>query len=196
MMSPLFCLPSPNLQEKIMHRLKPLQSAAGAATVVAVSLSLGCGAMKLQKPDALAELGPASGSQVAGVVTFTRLAAGGVHIEGDITGLTPGEHGFHVHEVGDCSAPDATSAKGHFNPGGKPHGGQDGEHHAGDMINLTADADGKAHYAADFSALEIGSGEGNIIGRAVVVHAAADDYKTQPAGNSGKRVACGMIKAS
>ena len=179
-----------------MRKMKSFQSATGAATVVAVSVLLGCSSMSVSKPDATAELGPASGSQVAGTVTFTRLSGGGVHVVGDLTGLTPGEHGFHVHEVGDCSAPDATSAKGHFNPTGKLHGGQDGEHHAGDMANLVADADGKAHYSADFPALEIGSGDGNIIGRAVVIHAAADDYKTQPAGNSGKRVACGVIKAN
>jgi Cu-Zn family superoxide dismutase len=158
-------------------------------------LLAGCSSMSVSKPDASAEIGPASGSSVAGTATFTKLASGGVHLEADVTGLTPGEHGFHVHEVGDCSAPDATSAKGHFNPNGMPHGGQDGEHHMGDMQNMVADADGKAHYSGDFASLAIGSGEGDILGRAVVIHAAPDDYKTQPAGNSGKRVACGVIKA-
>jgi Cu-Zn family superoxide dismutase len=151
--------------------------------------------MSVSKPDAVAELGPASGSQVTGTVTFLRLAGGGVHVAAKISGLTPGEHGFHIHEVGDCSVADASSAKGHFNPTGKPHGSQEGEHHAGDMPNLIADADGKAHYSADFPGLEIGNGDGNIIGRAVIIHAVPDDYKSQPAGNSGKRIACGVIKA-
>jgi Cu-Zn family superoxide dismutase len=111
-------------------------------------------------------------------------------------GLTPGEHGFHVHEVGDCSAPDATSAKGHFNPAGKQHGHHDGmDRHAGDMPNLKADAQGNASFSGELTLLSLGSDANGIVGRAVVIHADPDDYRSQPAGNSGKRVACGTIKA-
>jgi superoxide dismutase, Cu-Zn family len=171
-----------------------LQPATSLTAIALISVALGCTSVSVKKPDAFAELGSASESQVSGSVAFTRIVSGGVHVEATISGLTPGEHGFHIHEAGDCSAADASSAKGHFNPMGKPHGGQDGEHHAGDMRNLTADANGKAAYSADFPGLEIGQGDANIAGRAVVIHAAADDYQTQPAGNSGKRVACGVIK--
>ena len=112
-----------------------------------------------------------------------------------VSGLTPGEHGFHVHEVGDCSAADATSAKGHFNPAGKPHGHHGGaERHAGDMPNLVADASGTANLAAELSQLTLGNDANGIAGRSVVIHADPDDFKSQPAGNSGKRVACGVVR--
>jgi Cu-Zn family superoxide dismutase len=163
-------------------------------TVTIASLVSACVSLGIKSPDAIAEVGPASGSQVQGSASFTR-TPDGVHLLVRVSGLTPGEHGIHIHEIGDCSAPDAISAKGHFNPTNKPHGGHDGEHHAGDISNLIADADGKAEYSADLTGLEIGSGDSNIIGRALIIHAAQDDYKTQPAGNSGKRVACGVIKA-
>lgn len=156
---------------------------------------VGCASAPVRKPDAVASLGSASGSQVGGMVSF-RVIPGGVHVDATVTGLTQGEHGFHVHDVGDCSAADATSAKGHFNPFAKAHGSHAaGDHHAGDMPNLTADASGKAMYSADLMGLAVGSGEGNILGRAVIIHADPDDYKSQPAGNSGKRIACGLIVA-
>jgi Cu-Zn family superoxide dismutase len=136
-----------------------------------------------------ATLAAASGSAVGGTVAVTAIP-GGVHLEVNATGLAPGMHGFHVHEVGDCSAPDASSAKGHFNPGAKPHGS-----HAGDLPDLTADARGAAHLSVDMPGLELGEGPTGILGRAFVIHADPDDHKSQPAGNSGKRIACGVIKA-
>jgi len=136
-----------------------------------------------------ADLGPASGSAVSGTVAVTAVD-GGVRLEVKATGLKPGVHGFHVHEVGDCSAPDASSAKGHFNPGGKPHGG-----HAGDLSDLTADAAGAASLSSVITGLTLDEGPTGIIGRAFVIHADPDDHVTQPSGNSGKRVACGVIKA-
>lgn len=136
-----------------------------------------------------ADLSPASGSAVSGTVTVTS-QAGGVRLDVKAAGLAPGVHGFHVHEVGDCSAPDASSAKGHFNPGGKPHGG-----HAGDLPDLTADANGVAQLSASVSGLELSEGPAGILGRAFVIHADPDDHVSQPAGNSGKRIACGVIKA-
>lgn len=146
-------------------------------------------------PSAVATLEPRSGSSVSGKVTFTG-AGQKTHVEAHVSGLTPGAHGFHVHEVGDCSAPDASSAKGHFSPVGRRHGSPgSAEHHAGDMPNLVADASGKATYSADLDMLPPTEGGGGIVKRSVVVHADPDDYVSQPAGNSGKRVACGVIQA-
>jgi len=139
---------------------------------------------------ARADLGPASGSQASGTVTVTALAGSGVHLDVKVSGLTPGVHGFHVHEVGDCGASDASSAKGHFNPTGKPHGS-----HAGDLPDLTADASGAVRLSVDVPGLELGDGPTSIMGRAFIVHADPDDHVSQPAGNAGKRVACGVIKA-
>ena len=114
-----------------------------------------------------------------------------------VSGLAPGGHGFHVHENGDCSAADAMSAGGHFNPTGKPHGSPSvPDHHAGDMLMLVADASGNASLSTELDVITIGSGSTDIIGKSVIVHKDADDYKTQPTGNSGARVACGVIRKS
>lgn len=148
-------------------------------------------------PGATAELKPTRGSATAGTVSFTQ-QGNKLIVTADITGLRPNaEHGFHVHEKGDCSAPDGTSAGGHFNPGGKPHGqvGQ-AEHHAGDMPNLKSDANGRASYRWETDALSIGAGANSVIGRSVIVHRDPDDYRSQPAGNSGPRIACGLIVAA
>lgn len=148
-------------------------------------------------PSAQARLEARSGSNVSGTVGFVAHGQK-VVVEAHISGLTPGsEHGFHVHEAGDCSAPDATSAKGHFNPGGHPHGhhGHMGPRHAGDLPNLKADANGQAHYRAGVTGLTLDNSSQGVIGRAVVIHADPDDYKSQPAGNSGRRIACGVISA-
>ena len=165
--------------------------AAGAAALLAA-----CASSPPAQPTASASLEARSGSGVSGVVSFS--ARGDkVYVDARVSGLTPGEHGFHVHEVGDCSAADAMSAKGHFNPAGKPHGHHDGgERHAGDMPNLRADAAGNASYAGELNQLSLGNDANGIIGRSVVIHADPDDYKSQPAGNSGKRVACGVIRAA
>jgi Cu-Zn family superoxide dismutase len=141
---------------------------------------------------AIAVLHPASGSQVMGTVTFTK-TDGGIQVVADITGLTPGQHGFHIHEFGDCSAPDATSAGGHFNPSKNPHAGHDdAKRHEGDLGNIEADSSGKAHLELTDKMMTM-SGEKSIIGRGVIVHEKADDLKTQPTGNAGGRVACGVI---
>ncbi|RIX43500.1 MAG: superoxide dismutase family protein [Rhodocyclales bacterium GT-UBC] len=143
-------------------------------------------------PAASATLAARSGSTVSGSVQFVEVT-GGLRVEGKLAGLTPGEHGFHVHEAGDCSAPDASSAKGHFNPAGKSHGHHGStEHHGGDMPNLVANASGEANYSFELKGVAL-SGPNGVVGRSVVVHADPDDYKSQPAGNSGKRVACGVI---
>ena len=147
---------------------------------------------------ATVNLAPASGSLVSGTLTLVPMGDG-VHITGEVGGLKPGDvRGFHVHEKGDCSAADASSAGGHFNPAARAHGRiGHGTHHAGDTDNIVADGKGVARIDAHLTGVTLGGGAGNdIAGRAVIVHAAADDYVTQPAGNAGARVACGVIKVA
>lgn len=157
----------------------------------------GCASTSNQPaPVAVAILKPTQGNTANGTVSFVQ-KGDKVLVDARIDGLSPGLHGFHVHEKGDCSAPDAMSAGGHFNPGGKPHGGpEQAEHHAGDFGNLNADTSGKAslQLAVPASQISLKKGEANsIIGRGVIVHADPDDLKTQPTGNSGKRLACGVV---
>ena len=142
---------------------------------------------------AIVVLHPTAGNKVSGTVTFTEVADG-VQVHADITRLTPGNHGFHVHEFGDCSAADASSAGAHFNPTNNPHAGPDAaERHVGDMGNVEADASGKATLEYVDHQISLTTDERSVIGRSVVVHAKADDLKTQPAGDSGARIACGVI---
>lgn len=143
---------------------------------------------------AQAVMKPAQKQKAKGVVHFTQ-SGDTVKVEAMLEGLKPGPHGFHIHEKGDCSAPDFSSAGGHFNPGNKQHGSHEAaEKHIGDMGNITADAKGKAKITLELSKATIGGAEG-ILGKAVIVHEKADDFKTQPTGNSGGRVACGVIEA-
>jgi len=142
---------------------------------------------------AVAVLHPTVGNKVSGTVTFIEVADG-VQVHAEITGLAPGNHGFHVHEFGDCSVPDATSAGAHFNPTNKPHAGPDApERHVGDMGNVEADASGKATLEYVDHQISLTNDQQSAIGRSVVVHAKADDLKSQPAGDSGARIACGVI---
>lgn len=142
--------------------------------------------------EAHAYLNATSGNRVRGSVTFTAVE-GGVKIIADIDNLTPGEHGFHIHEHGNCSASDASSAGGHFNPTNKQHAGPDAANrHEGDLGNLIADENGHAHYERIDKVISL-NGPNSIIGKSVIVHEKADDYKTQPSGDSGDRVACGVI---
>ncbi|MCR6495203.1 superoxide dismutase family protein [Thermomonas sp. S9] len=148
--------------------------------------------------EAVANLAAASGSLVSGRLVLVPMGDG-VHLTGEIGGLQPGsQHGFHIHEKGDCSAADASSAGGHFNPGAQPHGrAGHGAHHAGDADNLVADANGVARVDVHVSGVSLGTGTANdITGRAIVVHAAPDDYRSQPAGNAGARIACGVIRVT
>ncbi len=144
---------------------------------------------------AVVNLASASGSLVSGKVTVMPMA-GGVHLTGTVGGLPPNStHGFHIHEKGDCSAADASSAGPHFNPAAAPHGkAESGPHHAGDMDNVVSNAEGVVNLDVHVSGVTLGGGAANdIAGRALVVHAAPDDYTSQPAGNAGARVACGVI---
>jgi Cu-Zn family superoxide dismutase len=135
-----------------------------------------------------------SASGVSGQVTFAK-AEGGVKVTVKLAGLKPGPHGFHIHEFGDCSAADGTSAGGHFNPTGDPHAGpKEMKRHEGDMGNIEADKDGAAALEYVDAKLSF-DGTGSVLGRGIIVHAAADDFKTQPTGNAGGRLGCGVIGA-
>ncbi len=141
---------------------------------------------------AIAVVNPLGTSGVSGTVTFTE-AEKGVKVEAKLSGLKEGAHGFHIHEFGDCSAADGSSAGGHFNPSGEPHASPlAAQRHVGDMGNLTAGSDGTAtlSYVDARASFE---GASSILGRGVIVHANPDDFKTQPTGNAGGRLACGVI---
>lgn len=145
-----------------------------------------------------AALASASGSLVSGRVVLVP-ALQGIRITGTVGGLRPGGvAGFHVHERGDCSAADASSAGAHFNPSGAPHGrAGSNAHHAGDMDNLRADAEGVAHLDMIVSGITLGdAAPTDVIGKALIVHADADDYRSQPSGNAGARLACGVIRVT
>jgi Cu-Zn family superoxide dismutase len=141
---------------------------------------------------AVAVVYPTKNNTASGVVKFTE-QAGGLHIEANISGLTPGKHGFHVHEFGNCACDDAVCAGGHFNPTGKKHGGPDDtERHVGDFGNLVADEQGNAmcDYIDHDAQL---NGPDSIIGRGIIIHADPDDLVSQPTGNAGARVGCGVV---
>ena len=148
---------------------------------------------------ARATLQPTKDSQVQGAIEFT-LVDGALHATGQVSGLAPrSEHGFHIHEKGDCSAPDGSSAGGHFNPASRDHGAVTAEvHHGGDMPNIVADADGNARVHGPVSpSVNVGKGDGaDILGRGLIVHADPDDYTTQPTGNAGARLACAVIESA
>jgi len=141
---------------------------------------------------AFATLSPSATGGATGSVMFHAMGDElMVHVQA--AGLAPGSvHGFHIHDKGNCASADFTSAGGHFNPDAKPHGTQDAAHHAGDMPNLTADADGKVDQKFHLHGASL-TGPNSIVGHAVIVHAGPDDYTTQPTGNSGARLSCGVI---
>lgn len=155
---------------------------------------------------AAAALEPRSGELSGGLVTFTETKvpnedgtlSSQISIAYEISGLTPGKsHGFHIHERGDCSAKNASSAGDHFNPAEAEHGGLDAENsHAGDLGNLVADKDGNALGVIEkVTKITLDPESPNyILGRSIIVHKAPDDLTTQPTGNSGARIACGVIK--
>ncbi len=148
-------------------------------------------------PKATAKLEPTKGNNVRGTVNFEQ-RGDKVRVAANVTGLKPNsEVGFHIHEAGDCSSGDGMSAKGHFNPYGKPHG-QPGsaERHGGDMPSLKSDANGNANATFDLDIVTVESGPASIVGRGLIVHVQPDDYKTQPTGNAGARSACAVIQRS
>jgi Cu-Zn family superoxide dismutase len=144
--------------------------------------------------EAIAVINPASSSSVKGVVRFT-LVDGQVKVAADLEGLEPNtKHGFHVHEFGDCSAADATSAGSHYDAMATKHHGQPVEkmRHAGDMGNIEADGSGKVHLELNLGDVTIDGSQAPLLGRGVIVHAKVDDF-SQPVGNAGARLGCGVI---
>jgi Cu-Zn family superoxide dismutase len=147
-------------------------------------------------PAAIADLAATKGNTATGSVTFTQ-QGDRVRVVARVSGLTPGNHGFHLHEKGDCSSGDGMSAGGHFNPLGKAHGNPStADRHAGDMPMLEADAAGNASLTTTLDVITVGGGATDVVGKAVIVHKDPDDFKTQPTGKSGARLACGVIRKS
>lgn len=171
--------------------MRNLLIALSAAAVLSACASVTPG------PKAVTKLEPTKGNAVSGTVRFEQ-TGDKVKVSGEVRGLKPNAlHGFHVHEKGDCSSGDGMSAGGHFNPAGKPHAHHStAERHAGDLPNLHANGEGVAVINVETALLSVGSGPANVIGRSVIVHRDPDDYTSQPAGNSGPRLACGVIVAN
>ena len=159
---------------------------------LAVAALAGCATP--QGPKATATLAPTTGNSTSGTVRFEQ-AGKNVLVAGEVRGLKPNaEHGFHVHEKGDCSSGDGMSTGGHFNPDGKPHGQHSqGMHHSGDLPSLKANANGVATFSFESSTITLGSGSADVLGKGLIVHRDPDDYKTQPTGNAGPRLACAVI---
>ena len=167
------------------------------AAVAALAVLAGCQGMSSSGPRAVADLQPTKGNNASGQISFEQTGSR-VRVSGTVTGLRANaEHGFHVHEAGDCSSGDGMSTKGHFNPHGKPHGHHgSGERHAGDLPALRADAQGRATIDTTLDIITVAAGPASVVGRGLIVHADPDDYKTQPTGNAGARLACAVIRAS
>lgn len=168
----------------------PLMPASAQVTDQRLNDQRPTSAQSQEVPDAaVAVLIPTAGNEARGVLLLQQVGDT-VHIKGQVSHLTPGEHGFHIHQFGDMRAADGTSAGGHYAPDGSEHGSpQDQRHHAGDLGNITADQNGVAQVDVKSKDFKIHF----VMGRALVVHEKADDFKSQPAGNAGGRVAIGVI---
>jgi len=165
--------------------------------VIIISTVVAAGCAHSRAPMAMATLAPTSGNTAKGTVHFTDAGDGNIDVQIDLTGVPPGVHGLHVHEKGDCGN-NAMNAGGHFNPTGMVHGAPDAvSHHAGDFGNITADNNGEVHTHIVTYSISLKAGQPtNPIGHAVVLHEKADDLMSQPAGNAGGRIACGVIVAT
>jgi superoxide dismutase, Cu-Zn family len=167
----------------------------------AITLLAACASSPPKPLHAVAEIRPTGSAAAAGLapigaVSFTELPDGRVHVDARVSGLKPNaDHGFHVHEVADCSG-DGSRTGGHFNPDGNPHN-HPGElaRHAGAMFNLKTDASGVGMLSRDVDTVTLTPGKYGIVGRPLVVHRDADDYESQPLGNAGPRIGCGVITA-
>ncbi|HSD40376.1 MAG TPA: superoxide dismutase family protein [Burkholderiales bacterium] len=170
--------------------MKPIIAAAAAT-----ALLVACQSTPPAPLRATAQLQPTKGNKTFGEATFEQ-TGNKVTVVVYVQGLKPGQdHGFHIHEVGDCSSGDGMSAKGHFNPYGKPHGPQGtAERHAGDLPSLRANQQGRAKIDVELDIITLTPGPASIIGRGLILHADPDDFKTQPTGNTGARLACGVIQ--
>ena len=166
-----------------------------AAAALALSGCASSAPAAAEGPRARAAIEARSDSTVTGTATFTELSTGGVKVHVHIEKAPPGTHGLHIHEKGDCSDPKAVSAGGHFNPGGMPHSGpMDMKRHAGDLGNIEIKADGTGDLDITSDLLTVKAGPNSVVGRSVVFHEKADDFKTQPTGNAGGRFGCGVIQ--
>jgi Cu-Zn family superoxide dismutase len=167
-----------------------------AIAVSFVFLLSACATAPVEPLRATAQLQPTKGNKTFGEATFEQVG-GKVHAVIYVQGLKPGqEHGLHIHEAGDCSSGDGMSTKGHFNPHGKAHARHDNpERHAGDLPSLKAEKNGRAKVDVMLDVITVGAGPASIVGRGLIVHADPDDFKTQPTGNAGARIACGVIRA-
>jgi len=163
--------------------------------IVALIAVAGCASHPKSGPMAMAMLTPTSGSTAQGMVHFTQMPDGSVEVEADLTGVPPGVHGFHVHDKGDCGD-NGNAAGGHFNPTSMAHGAPDAaSHHAGDFGNVTADAAGAVHTKFTTRAISVTAGAmNNVVDHAIILHANADDLTSQPSGNAGPRIACGVAQ--
>ncbi len=178
------------------------------ATAVVMTLALGaCAQKQVETPQpapapvpvaptkAQAVLKAVKGKKQKGMIHFTDEGGGKMKLDVMLEGLKPGPHGFHIHEVGDCSGKDFASAGGHFNPTHMKHGAPGQNSHMGDLGNVTVDRKGKVNTSIVAEGVDLGSGPNGIVGKSVIVHQGKDDLKSQPAGNSGPRVLCGVIEA-
>jgi Cu-Zn family superoxide dismutase len=143
---------------------------------------------------AMVTLTPTGTNTATGTVHFQELADGAVEVQVDLTGVPAGVHGFHVHDKGDCGD-NGNAAGGHFNPMNMPHGAPDAvSHHAGDFGNVTADDKGEVHKTFTTSSITVKDGPNSVVGHAIILHANPDDLATQPTGNAGARIACGVAQ--
>jgi len=164
--------------------------------LILVSISLlvlaSCASMATG-PSATATLSPTSGSTASGTVKLTQLGDGSVRVAVDLTGTPAGVHGFHIHEKGDCGD-NGNAAGGHYNPSGTPHGAPSADtHHAGDFGNVTADANGRVQTSFTTRSITVEAGATSAVGHAIILHANPDDLVTQPTGNAGGRISCGVV---
>ena len=177
--------------------LTACSTASNTAALTSAASSASPAASSSKGVQSIARLASTKGSQVTGTLQFFPLAEGGVRVQGRVEGLAPNsEHGFHIHEKGDCSSGDGLSAGGHFKPGQRAHGkfGDSKAHHLGDLPSLDADTQGSATIDFVSKDFTLDRGSNGILGRSLIVHNDPDDYTTQPTGNSGARLACGVIE--
>jgi Cu-Zn family superoxide dismutase len=182
-------------KEDAMKKLGFLAAAVLAGAALTASTALAAPPETAAPSTAKATIESKSGSKVTGRAVFTELPSGGVKAEIWIENAAPGTHGLHIHEKGDCSAADGTSAGGHFNSAGNPHAAPaDKARHNGDLGNIEVGADGKGHLEITDDLLTVKPGPNSVVGKAVVFHEKADDLKTQPTGNAGGRFGCGVVQ--
>ena len=179
------------MKQSLRLPLRGLICAAAASALLAA-----CATAESPRAVAEATLNPTTGSSVSGSLQIFQVNADTVRVVAQVQGLAPGsEHGFHIHEKGDCSAPDGMSAGGHYNPSSHQHGKAGPTSHVGDLPSLVADGNGVAKLSWETRSLSAGTGQANDVkGRGVIVHKDKDDFTTQPTGNSGARLACGVIR--